>query len=95
MHLREWCSNDKFMRSIPMTDKLHDDQVKILGISWNTKKDLIEINCRGIDRDNPTTKRYILKEVAALFDPMGIFCPIVTIGKLILQTLWQMKSDWD
>ena len=41
------------------------------------------------------TKRSTLKEIASLFDPLGLFSPILIQGNMILQKLWikQMNCD--
>ena len=41
------------------------------------------------------TKREILSESAQIYDPLGLLTPITVKAKLLLQTLWRKKLDWD
>ena len=41
------------------------------------------------------TKRIILSEIAQIFDPLGLVCPIIVRAKIILQQLWQLRLEWD
>ena len=40
-------------------------------------------------------KRNVLKQLASIYDPLGLFSPIVLRGKLLLQSMWIKKFDWD
>ena len=41
------------------------------------------------------TKRKILAQTAALFDPLSLFLPVTIKGRLILRDLWKLKLGWD
>ncbi|XP_076660394.1 uncharacterized protein LOC143363739 [Halictus rubicundus] len=41
------------------------------------------------------SKRYVLSQVAKLFDPLGWLAPATIRGKIFLQQLWQHRLDWD
>ena len=41
------------------------------------------------------TKRGILHYTSSIFDPLGILLPIILELKLIIQSLWKEKIDWD
>ncbi|XP_015374667.1 PREDICTED: uncharacterized protein LOC107169419 [Diuraphis noxia] len=41
-----------------------------------------------------TTKRKMLSEIAAIFDPLGLLGPVIVNAKLIMQNLWQVKAGW-
>ena len=30
-----------------------------------------------------------------LFDPFGLVGPVILVGKILLQSLWREKIDWD
>ena len=51
------------------------------------------MNCTNFDQT--LTKREVLKQIATVFDPLGIFSPITLKGKLFLQDLWIKILDWD
>ena len=33
--------------------------------------------------------------IASIWDPLGLICPVVTKCKILLQSLWLAKIDWD
>ena len=33
--------------------------------------------------------------MASVFDPMGLFSPILLKGKIFIQSLWNKHLDWD
>ena len=41
------------------------------------------------------TKRSTLKEIAEVFDPLGLLVPLLIRGKFILQDLWKKHLDSD
>ncbi|CAH0721448.1 unnamed protein product, partial [Brenthis ino] len=98
MNLREWNSNSKdFLSRIP--DKFCTDieEVKVLGLIWNTRDDklLLKYDISQTDLDSVYTKRSILKVIASVYDPCGYAVPIVLPAKLFFQKLWKQKILWD
>ena len=47
------------------------------------------------ETDVPITKRNVLKTVASVFDPIGLFSPVLLRGKLLIQELWKRGVEWD
>ena len=99
MNLREWISSsDDVNKFICPDDKAHIQLTNVLGHIWDAKSDTFCLKSNtgtsSISSDIPT-KRSILKEVAGIFDPLGLFSPIVVRGKLLLQELWKEHLDWD
>ena len=46
--------------------------------------------------NNPIiSKRTVLKQIASIYDPLGLFSPVTLSGKLFLQTSWSKKFPWD
>ena len=47
--------------------------------------------------ETPTliTKRSILSTVSKIWDPIGIFSPVILQLQLLLQSLWQLHVSWD
>ena len=39
--------------------------------------------------------RCILKEIASVVDPLGLFSPALIQGKVFLQSLWSKHLEWD
>ncbi|XP_055604903.1 uncharacterized protein LOC129753131 [Uranotaenia lowii] len=81
----KWASNKQTI--VRNTDK--QTEVKILGLSCNTLKDIFTLNCH-VNVDTKTTKRLVLSEVQKIFDPLGLLSPIVIIGKIIMQDICQI-----
>ena len=55
-----------------------DDQVKVLGVPWNIEQDMLRYSVQDLmayTRMLPTTKRYVLKLAARIFDPLGLITP--------------------
>jgi hypothetical protein len=100
-NLRKWTSNsDKILTNtseststqIPfLSDGL---QSKTLGIQWNHSRDLIQYTIKE-NLNKKFTKRTILSEISQIFDPLGLVGPCITVAKLILQEIWQLKLNWD
>ena len=71
------------------------DEVKLLGLSWNRKKDCLSTRSIHLDT-KANTKRTILKTIAAHFDVFGFTGPILNRARLFLHTLQCDKSlGWD
>ena len=43
----------------------------------------------------PLTKRVNVIYTNPIFDPLGILAPIIREPKLIIQSFWKQKIDWD
>ena len=86
MNLREWMSNStEFLSLIPDNDRAHGENIKVLGIHAPNIEMLNAVD----------TKRKLLQAVAAIFDPLGYFSPVILAAKLLLHKLWINGIDWD
>ncbi|XP_065078529.1 uncharacterized protein LOC135701618 [Ochlerotatus camptorhynchus] len=107
-HIHKWCSNsDEFLEHIPPADRekkvpLHEygpnEVIKVLGLLWDPNIDIFMIaNPPSVSQpaDKPATKRNIYSEVAKLFDPLGLFAPVIVTAKLLVQQLWRTSAGWD
>lgn len=101
-HIRQWASNEekildnlleKNINSHLLLDK--NCTLKTLGISWKIHDDLFAYKVNPIDVKLKITKRFVLSEIAKIFDPLGLLAPVIFCAKLIMQKLWQCKLDWD
>ena len=91
MNLREWASNsEELMKLIPAQDRADVSGLKVLGISWNLKDDLLSIPGPSNNEkiSEVSTKREILQATASIYDPLGFFAPTILEAKLFIQELW-------
>ena len=97
MNLREWISsNAEVNKVIDSVDSVCCESVKVLGHKWLIDSDLISLAKPNIPLvSTHPTKRSVLKEIAAIFDPLGLFSPILLKGKVFLQMLWNKHLEWD
>lgn len=68
----------------------------VLGVCWDRHSDVL--HCQVKDRrefGKEVTKRSILSAVSRIFDPIGILAPFTLIPKILLQSTWNEKLDWN
>ena len=103
MQARKWVSNSsKVMAEIPEEDRavemtISEDNTpttKTLGLSWNSKDDMLTIPMASPPRLQ-ITKRNVLRKIATVFDPLGFISPFAVIAKMLLQELWSRGYGWD
>lgn len=100
--LAKWSSNSSlFPRGLSLENvsstqpqALDDTELKVLGLSWNPSLDQFLFDPK-ISTIKKATKRFILSEVAQLFDPLGFLAPVIVRAKMFIQELWLNKSGWD
>lgn len=93
MNLREWVSNSTTVNEfIPEKDQSDVHSTKMLGHIWNIENDTLSLKPTKVSNvlERPT-KRSTLKEIAEVFDPLGLLAPLL----IILQDLWKKHLDWD
>ncbi|KAF2347858.1 Retrotransposon Pao, partial [Trinorchestia longiramus] len=83
-------SSDEVMRAFPSSELAEDTEIvdldhaplhRSLGVFWDIKRDLLII--KPDLEEKPFTRRGVLSFVNAIFDPLGVACPVVLRGKLI------------
>lgn len=97
MNLREWVSNSTTVSEfIPEKDRSDVRSTKVLGHIWNIENDTLSLKPTKVSNvpERPT-KRSTLKEIAEVFDSLGLLAPLLIRGKFILQDLWRKHLDWD
>ena len=88
MNLREFMSNSiEFMSQIDKSDRLDKETPKFLGIPWKPYEDKIVIHFPSLPPSTKPTRRSVLKELATLFDPLGLVSPSMLYAKKCFQTL--------
>ncbi|VDO05251.1 unnamed protein product [Haemonchus placei] len=95
MNLRQFITNDDICnQSIQPSDLSNTNSIKILGIPWNHKTDILSITCK-LKHSSTLTKRKVLQLTHSTFDPLGWLIPLLLKAKLFLQDLWKHKYNWD
>ena len=71
-------------------------KTKVLGLAWDKEKDSVEFDLlKIVEGIKSVTKRSILGTMAAVFDPLGLICPISVAAKVLFQDLCMEKLGWD
>ncbi|UYV67959.1 hypothetical protein LAZ67_5002631, partial [Cordylochernes scorpioides] len=71
-----------------------DSCVKILGICWNPSLGIFQILVNDIP-EQTNSKRHLLSHISRIFDPIGWLSPVIIRLKILLQSLWKQKLNWD
>nr|CAD2156491.1 unnamed protein product [Meloidogyne enterolobii] len=96
MNLREFISNNMELNErFPLEDRLEKNKPKILGIPWDIFSDKINIVFPIVDLNEKITKRIVLRQLASMFDPLGLASPSLLSAKLFFQSLWTKENKWD
>lgn len=100
--LRKWSSNHSQLltdlpechREKPKTlDFSSGHVVNILGLQWNPERDCFSYRL-CINAGVPT-KRFVLAQIARIYDPMGWLSPVIVWAKILMQWLWTQGLGWD
>lgn len=103
MELRKWCSNhSKLLNHLPTdlrgdTVDFDDNEhsMKVLGVTWVPKPDVIQFKIQPLSTNCPCTKRIVVSEMSKLFDPIGLVAPVIIRAKMFIQELWRLQLTWD
>ena len=96
MNICKWvCNDDTVMTHYKDEDKVNETEVKVLGMMWRVNTDALYFHKPNIIDPEVVSKRSILKAISAVYDPLGLVSPILLQPKLLLQSLWRKKIDWD
>ncbi|GFX88857.1 integrase catalytic domain-containing protein [Trichonephila clavipes] len=95
MSLHKWCGYTSEL--IPTTEKEYDfaspEEIKTLGIAWNSKTDCFNFKVE-VEQNAHPTKTSVLSIIARLFDPLGLLGSVITKAKIFMQQLWTLQIDW-
>ena len=78
--------------------KLQQNELKVLGIKWNTSEDQLRFNFESIIKaaeNREQNKRGIVSKIGRFYDPMGFVSPVVIKFKVFMQALCEAKIGWD
>ena len=106
--LKKWTTNnDELRKKIHTAEKEifgeEDEKIeidKVLGTNWCVSNDKLFFSGEDVVNDalsykGVITKRYILKVVSSLYDPLGVLAPIIIRFELTFQAVCQLKCKWD
>lgn len=100
--LRKWAANCKdVLAGIPQEHQLQEkphewegSSHSTLGLQWHPNQDHFHFAINQIPATE-LTKRRVLAETARLFDPLGWLAPVVMRAKILIQSTWLKRFDWD
>jgi hypothetical protein len=103
--LRKWRSNSPevlkdipihlqekdVVQSLPSPAELH----KTLGIHWDSSEDKFYVATASLKPTGSLTKRSMVSDIARTFDVLGWFTPSTVCMKILMQSLWETRTEWD
>lgn len=103
MEVRKWNSNSiEVIESFPVESRapissvtLAGDTTTVLGLKWHPYEDELAIVYNLIMDEKSETKREILRDIAKLYDPLGLLAPVIILAKIFMQDIWREGIDWD
>ena len=69
------------------------NESKVLGLPWDKEMDTLTVNFPK--SETATSKREVLKNLAKVYDPLGLATPLTLQGKLIYREICNLKVPWD
>ena len=96
-NLQPWASNRDQVTKLAANDGVCDSNpmIKVLGLLWHTSSDTISLASQITVEHITFTKREILQNYSAIFNPLGFITPVTIKAKILLQQLWKLLVDWD
>ncbi|GFW98874.1 integrase catalytic domain-containing protein [Trichonephila clavipes] len=102
MELHKWSASNPLLLPDSMCQvkefSYSSTETKILGLLWKPHSDsfAFKISPMTSNCDNLiVTKKSVISTIARIFDPPGLIEPVITRAKILLQSLWQLKLDWN
>ncbi|XP_022912197.2 uncharacterized protein [Onthophagus taurus] len=100
--LAKWTSNNlQIIRELTLTSTIDRvdlgkyENTRTLGLLWDPTSDEFRYQISEGTKYNKINKRTILSDIAQVFDPLGLLCPVTINAKIILQEIWQAGLNWD
>ncbi|GFQ93659.1 integrase catalytic domain-containing protein [Trichonephila clavata] len=103
MELHKWSSSNTLL----LPDSMCQDkdlsyssstETKTLGLLWKPHPDSFAFKISPMTSSCDSlivTKKSVISTIARIFDPLGLIGPVITRAKILLQSLWQLKLDWN
>ena len=92
--LREWVSNyPSALDQLSTEERSSSNPVKVLDYSYDVDWDALQLKQRSLNKE-AVTKRQIASTLGSVFDPIGVFNPILMQSKLFIRSLCRAKVDW-
>lgn len=66
---------------------------KVLGLPWDKTMDTLTVPFP--QGETPSTKREVLKQLAKVYDPLGLVTPLTLQRKMIYRDICNQKLPWD
>ena len=98
MPLRTWVTNNEKLRFRIEEDNsgyVVPTTTSVLGLNWDVKSDMLSLKSSNIFVPEIITKRNLLSLVSTVFDPLGLLCPVVIRGKILIQAAWRTNVSWN
>ena len=97
MPLRQWQSNSpQVQNAITAELREADEQIKILGLCWNTQADTIALNIpTNLHNPPEVTMLNVLQILSQIYDPLGLFTPVSIRSRMLVQRLHQQEYEWE
>ena len=101
MQLSKWLTNSPQVlqnSNIPQEKQSVEQNVKVLGVLWNTISDEFQYKMQTIielSENLKPTKRSVLRIVQKIYDPLGILAPFLIKFKVLLQDICRLDLTWD
>lgn len=94
MPIHSFFSNSSFVNcalGVPATKVMN----KVLGVTYDTPRDLLSITFHCSDRPSVDTKRSVLSAISANYDPCGLVSPALILSKRFSQDCWPKYKGWN
>ncbi|GFQ86839.1 integrase catalytic domain-containing protein [Trichonephila clavata] len=103
MELHKWSASNPLLLADSMCqDKdlsySSSTKTKTLGLLWKPHPDSFAFKISPVTSNCDSlivTKKSVISTIAKIFDPLGLIGPVITRAKISLQSLWQLKLDWN
>lgn len=85
MNLHDRTSNSQQVLAeilVPMTDRHQGKTMKMFGLTWTKEDDKLSLKSSHLGAVSFLSKRTVLKQIASVYDPLGLFSPVNLRGKL-------------
>ncbi|KAK6736395.1 hypothetical protein RB195_019213 [Necator americanus] len=94
MNLREYISNSaEVNRAIPREDRAPTDNIKLLGVKYDTKSDEFVMKVT-IPQKEKLTKRDIVSQINSIYDPVGLASPLIIKLKSLMREIYDTGIEW-